>query len=44
MEIFLIQLLAAALGAVSTASADWSYNGAWIGRRLTPSGFPPRSR
>ena len=34
MEIFLIQLLAAALGAVSTASADWVYSGAWIGRRL----------
>jgi|SRR5690242_10370747 hypothetical protein len=34
MEIFVIQLLAAALGALSTAWADWSYNGARIGRRL----------
>lgn len=34
MEIFLIQLLAASLGALSTASADWSYNGARIGARL----------
>jgi len=34
MEIFLIQLLAAGVGALSTAGADWSYNGAWIGRRL----------
>ena len=34
MEIFLIQLLAAGLGALSTASADWSYGGARIGRRL----------
>jgi hypothetical protein len=34
MEIFLIQLLAAGLGALSTAWADWSYNGARIGRRL----------
>jgi len=34
MEIFLIQLLAAGLGALSTAWADWSYNGARIRRRL----------
>lgn len=34
MEIFVIQLLAAGLGALSTAWADWSYNGARIGRRL----------
>lgn len=34
MEIFLIQLLAAACGAISTACADWFYNGARIGRRL----------
>ncbi len=34
MEIFLIQLLAAGLGALSTAWADWSYNGARIGQRL----------
>jgi Flp pilus assembly protein TadB len=34
MEIFLIQLLAAGLGALTTAWADWSYNGAQIGRRL----------
>jgi hypothetical protein len=34
MEIFLIQLLAAGLGALSTAWADWSYSGARIGRRL----------
>jgi Flp pilus assembly protein TadB len=34
MEIFLIQLLAAGLGALSTAWADWSYNRAGIGRRL----------
>jgi len=34
MEVFLIQLLAAGLGALSTAWADWSYNGARIGRRL----------
>jgi hypothetical protein len=34
MEIFLIQLLAAGLGALSTAWADWSYNRARIGRRL----------
>ncbi len=33
MEIFLIQLLAAGLGALSTAWADWSYNRARIGRR-----------
>jgi hypothetical protein len=34
IEVFLIQLLAAGLGALSTAWADWSYNGARIGRRL----------
>jgi hypothetical protein len=34
MEIFLIQLLAAGLGALSTAWADWSYNRARIGGRL----------
>jgi len=34
MEIFLIQLLAAGLGALSTAWADWSYNRARIGTRL----------
>ena len=34
MEIFLIQLLAAGLGALSTAWADRSYSGARIGRRL----------
>jgi hypothetical protein len=34
MEIFLVQLLAAGFGALSTAWADWSYNGARIGRRL----------
>ena len=34
MEIFLIQLLAAGLGALSTAWADWSYNRSQIGRRL----------
>jgi Flp pilus assembly protein TadB len=34
MEIFLIQLLAAGMGALSTAWADWSYNRAQIGRRL----------
>ncbi len=34
MEIFLIQLLAAGVGALSTAWADWSFNGARIGRRL----------
>ena len=34
MEIFLVQLLAAGLGALSTAWADWSFNGARIGRRL----------
>src|SRR5690242_17310898 len=34
MEIFLIQLLAAGLGALSTGGADWSYNRARIGRRL----------
>ncbi len=33
MEVFLIQLLAAGLGALSTAWADWSYNRARIGRR-----------
>jgi hypothetical protein len=34
MEIFVIQLLAAGLGALSTAWADWSFNSARIGRRL----------
>ena len=34
MEIFLIQLLAAGLAALSTARADRSYSGARIGRRL----------
>jgi hypothetical protein len=34
MEIFLIQLLVAGLGALSTAWADSSYSGARIGRRL----------
>jgi hypothetical protein len=34
MEIFLIQLLAACLGALGTAWADWCYNRARIGRRL----------
>ncbi|MBV8934716.1 MAG: hypothetical protein JO320_10670 [Alphaproteobacteria bacterium] len=34
MEIFLIQLLAAGLGALSTASADWCYTKARIGARL----------
>jgi hypothetical protein len=34
IEIFLIQLLAAALGALSTALADWSYNKGRIGPRL----------
>jgi hypothetical protein len=34
MEIFLIQLLAAGLGALSTAWADWSFDRARIGRRL----------
>jgi Flp pilus assembly protein TadB len=34
MEIFLIQLLAAGLGALSTAWADWSFNRARIGRRV----------
>jgi hypothetical protein len=33
VEIFVIQLLAAALGALSTAWADGLYNGARIGRR-----------
>jgi hypothetical protein len=33
-KIFVIQLLAAALGALSTAWADWSYNRGRIGRRL----------
>ena len=33
IEIFLIQLLAAGLGALSIAWADWSFNGARIGRR-----------
>ncbi len=31
---FVIQLLAAALGALSIAGADWSYHGGRIGRRL----------
>jgi hypothetical protein len=30
---FIIQLLAAGLGALSTAWADWSYSGARIGPR-----------
>jgi len=34
METFLIQLVAAAFGAVSTAGADWAYNAARIGRRV----------
>ncbi len=34
MEIFLIQLLAAGLGALSTAWADWAFNRARIGGRL----------
>ncbi len=34
IEVFAIQLLAAALGAVSTAAADWLYQRALIGRRL----------
>lgn len=34
MQIFLIQLLAAGLGALSTTGADWAFNGARIGRRL----------
>jgi Flp pilus assembly protein TadB len=34
MQIFLIQLLAAGLGALSIGWADWSYNRAGIGRRL----------
>jgi hypothetical protein len=34
MEVFAIQLLAAALGAASTASADWLYQRAHFGRRL----------
>lgn len=34
IEFFVIQLLAAGLGALSTAWADWSFNGARIGRRL----------
>ena len=34
MQIFLIQLLAAGLGALSTAWADWCYNRARIGGRL----------
>lgn len=33
VEIFLIQLLAAALGALSTALADWLYHGGRIGQR-----------
>jgi hypothetical protein len=34
IEIFLTQLLAAALGALSTALADWLYNAGRIGQRL----------
>jgi hypothetical protein len=34
VKIFVIQLLAAALGALSTAAADRSYHGGVIGRRL----------
>ena len=34
IETFFIQLLAAGVGALSTAWADWSFNGARIGRRL----------
>jgi hypothetical protein len=34
LEIFVIQLIAAVLGAISTAWADWSYNAARIGRRF----------
>jgi hypothetical protein len=34
LETFAVQLLAAALGALSTAWADWSHNGGRIGRRL----------
>lgn len=34
VEIFLIQLLATALGALSTALADWSYQRVHIGLRL----------
>jgi hypothetical protein len=34
LEIFLVQLLAAALGAASTASADWFYHSARIGQGL----------
>jgi hypothetical protein len=37
MEIFLIQLLAAGLGALSIAWADWAFNKARIGRRLHAS-------
>lgn len=42
MEIFLIQLLAAGLGALSTASADWCYNRARIGARLVGLGLDRR--
>jgi hypothetical protein len=34
IEVFAIQLFAAALGAISTAAADWLYQRAIIGRRL----------
>ena len=34
VEVFMIQLLAAALGAVSTAVADWSHNRGRISLRL----------
>lgn len=33
-EVFIIQFLAAALGAASTASADWLYQRAHIGQRF----------
>ena len=37
VEVFMIQLLAAALGAVSTAMADWSHNRGRISLRLHAS-------
>ena len=37
VEVFMIQLLAAALGAVSTAVADWSHNRGRISLRLHTS-------
>jgi len=37
VEVFVIQLLAAALGAVSTAVADWSHNRGRISLRLHTS-------